>query len=111
MVEFTKIAWPASLDPSLITWTAGRSRPSRFCSLCGARIGAVGDDDDEAELMVWKADGACARFCAQCMARHWGMRAGPADQPETTIQTGCAKRCSLWRRNHGKCACAELGLI
>jgi hypothetical protein len=111
MVEFAKIAWPASLDPSLITWTAGRRRPSRFCSLCGTRLGTVGDDDDEAELMVWKEDGACARFCAGCMERHWGMRAEPADQPETPIQPSCAKRCSLWRRQHGKCDCARLGLI
>ena len=92
-MEFTHLSWPPSLDPNLVTWTPGRRRPSKFCSLCGTPIT---DDDEDVALLLWKDDGAGARFCSGCVERHWGMRAEPAE-PETNLQAGVGEEMVKWR--------------
>jgi hypothetical protein len=84
-MEFARLSLPPTLDPTLITWTPARRRPSPLCALCGFVI-----SEDMAELLVFRDDGSGARFCTGCVARHWGMRAEPRrdELPAAKTQPG-----------------------
>jgi hypothetical protein len=60
-------------DWDKVTWGRPDSPPSVLCSYCSA---VLPEDDGEwadPPLMMWKADGHAAQFCADCQWKWWGM--------------------------------------
>jgi hypothetical protein len=90
MTNSSKFAWPATLDPKLVTWT--QRDPKRVlwaprngcwpvgCASCGTPFGY-----DDAQFIVWRGNGDGARFCTACTERHWGMRMPPEVHASGTI--------------------------
>lgn len=58
-----------AFDWGRVTWGRPDSPPSVLCSYCSASIG-----EEEIPLIMWNAEGYCARFCEKCMGTEWGFR-------------------------------------
>ena len=69
-----RITGGASLRPKAgFNWMAvswgGPSEPLvRSCSYCDAEIA-----EDDVPMIMWTSEGFCARFCADCQSRWWGL--------------------------------------
>lgn len=55
---------------ALVGWSKPNSMPSPICSYCFSKI-----PGDTVPLILFKKDGACCRFCSDCMATWWGFPA------------------------------------
>lgn len=56
-----------------VSW-GGPDEPVSFtCSYCDAPLPRDDDDDYEVPLILWNAEGWCARFCSECQRKWWGM--------------------------------------
>jgi hypothetical protein len=49
-------------DLGRLTWSRPDSHIVPFCSVCFTHL-----PDDEAPLMMWNDDGACAQLCDKCV--------------------------------------------
>ena len=65
----TRLQPSAGFDWSAVSWGGPDELVSETCSYCDAPIA-----EDDFPLMLWNRDGWCARFCAACQSRWWGVR-------------------------------------
>ncbi len=56
-------------DWTAVSWGGPDERVSDACSYCDAPI-----PDEDMPLILWNADGWCARFCEACQERWWGVQ-------------------------------------
>lgn len=52
-----------------VSWGGPDERVAETCSYCDAQL-----EDEEVPLIIWNANGWCARFCHHCQRTWWGMR-------------------------------------
>jgi hypothetical protein len=52
-----------------VSWGAPDEPASDDCSYCDLEI-----DEEEMPLIMWNAEGWCARFCEACQRKYWGMQ-------------------------------------
>jgi hypothetical protein len=51
-----------------VSWGGPDEVVSETCSYCDAPI-----PEDDTPLILWNAEGWCARFCLKCCADWWGL--------------------------------------
>ena len=54
-----------------VAWGAGDAPTGALCSYCSAGI-----PEDSVPLIMWRGDGASARFCDRCSERWFGLTMG-----------------------------------
>lgn len=72
------IAPKHGFDWSKVTWSAPDGHPPVTCCYCGARL-PVDEEGYETgvPLMLFRDNGACIKFCDQCMVEWWGFDRRP----------------------------------
>jgi hypothetical protein len=59
-----------------VAWSGPRSPAPALCSYCSAGI-----PEESIPLMLFKLDGACAKFCDNCQRKWWGIETFTGEEP------------------------------